>query len=101
MSPSRTAIVVGGGPAGRGLAHRLREHGVSTTLVDPHPDRIWQATYAAWTDELPNWLSTNAFGSRMDTVAVHARTRHEIARGYTVLDNAPSQQNWISTGWRR
>ena len=88
MSPSRTAVVVGGGPAGRGLAHRLRERGVSTTLVDPHPDRTWRATYAAWTDELPNWLSDNTFASQMDTVAVSARTRREIARGYTVLDNA-------------
>ncbi len=87
MTVSRSAVVVGGGPAGRGLANRLRHHGVDTTLVDPHPDRAWHATYAAWTDELPNWLSDNAIAAQTDAVQVSARTRHEIARGYTVLDN--------------
>lgn len=83
----RSAAVVGAGPAGRALAHRLEHHGVDVTLIDPHPDRQWHATFAAWTDELPKWLGDNAIAARIESVRVRGRTDHHVARGYSVLDN--------------
>ncbi|WP_231499014.1 lycopene cyclase family protein, partial [Gordonia alkanivorans] len=45
-------IVLGAGPAGRALAHRLLAAAVPVTVVDTHPDRVWQSTFACWSDEL-------------------------------------------------
>ena len=52
-------IVVGAGPAGRALTHRLLARDVTVTLVDPAPDRPWRSTYACWADEIPDWLDTD------------------------------------------
>ncbi|WP_433262458.1 lycopene cyclase family protein [Actinosynnema sp. CS-041913] len=77
-------LIVGGGPAGRALAAACSGRGLVTALVDPHPERPWRATYAAWTDELPvdAPIAVSAGGAR-----VVATTEHRIARGYAVLDN--------------
>ncbi|MFT4041792.1 MAG: lycopene cyclase family protein [Gordonia sp. (in: high G+C Gram-positive bacteria)] len=83
----RSAVVVGAGPAGYALTHRLLHHGVRTTLIDPHPAFGWQSTFAAWTDELPEWLSENVIGARTDAVRVHGHTPRTIARPYSILDN--------------
>jgi lycopene beta-cyclase len=45
-------LVAGAGPAGRALAAELAVRGLSILLVDPHPDRPWQATHTGWLDEL-------------------------------------------------
>ncbi|RKT56319.1 lycopene cyclase family protein [Saccharothrix australiensis] len=77
-------VVVGGGPAGRALASACAARGLGTTLVDPHPERPWRATYAAWSDELPPGAPVAVSTTRARVVAVH---EHRIARGYAVLDN--------------
>ncbi|GAB2673834.1 lycopene cyclase family protein [Gordonia jinhuaensis] len=85
-NPQFRAVVVGAGPAGRALAQRLAVAGVSTTLVDPAPHRRWAATYAGWSDEFPEWLSPAAVAVELPSVSARARTDHEIARAYRVLD---------------
>lgn len=76
-------LVVGGGPAGRALAAACARRGLGAALVDPHPDRPWRATYAAWADELPEGAPV--------AVAARARafttTEHVLGRDYAVLDN--------------
>ncbi|MFD0360955.1 lycopene cyclase family protein [Nocardia sp. GCM10030253] len=79
-------IVCGLGPAGRVLAHRGLAHGLSVTAIDPHPDRLWSATYAAWEDELPAWLDPAAVGATVDQPTAWGTRCHRIARRYAVLD---------------
>ncbi|NLU81199.1 lycopene cyclase family protein [Rhodococcus sp. HNM0569] len=83
-------VVVGLGPAGRALAARCSALGARVAAVDPLPHAVWRATYAAWTNELPDWLPPDA---RAATVvpSAFARTRHTLARSYTVLDTARLQ----------
>ncbi|MGV9671008.1 MULTISPECIES: lycopene cyclase family protein [unclassified Gordonia (in: high G+C Gram-positive bacteria)] len=83
---STSVIVVGAGPSGRALSHRLLHHGVAVTLIDPAPHRRWTPTYAAWTDELPTWVGGDMVAARVDSVSVYAYRRRDIARGYTVFD---------------
>lgn len=80
------AIVVGAGPSGRALAHRLLREGVAVTLVDPAPHRAWRATYACWTDELPHWLPTDSIAAQVNSVDMRSTERVAVRRGYTVLD---------------
>lgn len=83
--------VVGAGPAGRALAHRGALAGLSVALIDPDPHRQWRATYAAFTDELPDWLDASAVAASADEFTVYTPQRRRIARGYTVL-SAPRLQ---------
>ncbi|GAA3874280.1 hypothetical protein GCM10022243_44130 [Saccharothrix violaceirubra] len=76
-------LVVGGGPAGRALARACVGRGLDTALVDPAPARPWRATYAAWSDELPADARTR---SESRAVVVATR-RHDLDRGYAVLDD--------------
>ncbi|MFI9818391.1 lycopene cyclase family protein [Saccharothrix variisporea] len=77
-------LVVGGGPAGRALARACAAIGLETTVVDPRPDRPWRATYAAWSDELPEGAPVAVETSRTRVWAVR---EHRLGRGYAVLDN--------------
>lgn len=55
--------------------------------IDPHPDRPWPATYAAWVDEIPGWLGPGvlrAVAARPHVWTVRERT---VERAYAVLDN--------------
>lgn len=79
-------VIVGGGPAGRALATRCIAHGLSVILADPHPERAWSATYAAWADELPVWLPDTAVSSRITRPAVWAETESTLDRTYCVLN---------------
>lgn len=90
--------VLGAGPAGRALTHRLVSAGLPVTLVDPRPDRPWRATYACWTDELPHWVGSDVIAAQVDGVVVTAGTRRTIARGYCVLDTAALQQRLTIDG---
>ncbi|HEX2857892.1 MAG TPA: lycopene cyclase family protein, partial [Propionibacteriaceae bacterium] len=56
--------VVGLGPAGRALAHRLLARGARVLAVDPHPERPWLPTYGGWAHQLPDWLPERVVGSR-------------------------------------
>jgi lycopene beta-cyclase len=81
-------VVVGAGPAGRAVAHRGSLAGLDVAIVDPHPSRVWSATYAAWEDELPLWLSPSVIATRHRPITVYTGRRHTIDRPYVVLDSA-------------
>ncbi|WAC55358.1 lycopene cyclase family protein [Gordonia sp. SL306] len=80
-------VVVGAGPAGRALTHRLLQRGVEVTLVDPHPSRPWRPTYACWADEIPAWIPRDAVSAQTDSVEIRAPDAVRIERGYAVFDN--------------
>lgn len=90
---SSGVIVAGAGPAGRALVHRLVRAGVSVTLVDPKPDRVWRSTFACWSDELPHWIEPSAIAARTERVGVAGRDLAEVARGYTVFDTPGLQRS--------
>ncbi|MGZ8179696.1 lycopene cyclase family protein [Williamsia sp. SKLECPSW1] len=86
-------VVVGAGPAGRGVAHRAAAAGMDVAVVDPRPSGRWPATYAAWEDELPSWLPDDVVASRAPWVAVHTGRRHVVDRPYVVLDGDVLQRS--------
>ncbi|PTR27636.1 lycopene beta-cyclase [Rhodococcus sp. OK519] len=55
--------------------------------VDPHPDRPWSPTYAAWVDELPRWLGSGVLRSRVPHPQAFGTRTHLLDRAYGVLDN--------------
>lgn len=79
--------VVGGGPAGRALAAACAQRGLATVLVDRAPEAPWTATYGGWVSDLPADLPAACVAA---TAAGHAvaLTRHDLGRGYAVLDTA-------------
>ncbi|GAY12502.1 lycopene cyclase family protein [Pseudonocardia sp. N23] len=78
-------LVVGGGPAGRALAAACAARGLTTTLLDPAPQRPWRSTFAAWADELPPGLTPGVVAARATGRAV-ALTEHRLGWDYVVLD---------------
>ena len=84
--------MLGLGPAGRALAHRLSVSGIDVLAVDPHPHRTWTPTYAAWRDELPEWLPESVIGAAVDRPAAWTTKRQVIDRPYVVLDTAALQE---------
>lgn len=90
--------ICGLGPAGRALAHRCLARGMSVVAIDPNPQRRWQATYAAWTDELPPWLDAAAVAAMIARPHAHGLRAHTIPRSYTVLDTARLQHSLDLTG---
>lgn len=78
--------MLGLGPAGRSVAHRLRAAGVDVVAVDPNPDRRWRPTYAAWDDELPAWLPPAVVATRTPHARAWAHGEHRLERTYVVLD---------------
>ncbi|MFE3957433.1 lycopene cyclase family protein [Nocardia sp. NPDC059091] len=93
-------LICGAGPAGRALAHRALAHGLSVTIVDPHPRRRWTATYAAWADELPQWIAPEAVGATVDRPIAWAQHRIELDRRYVVFDTARLQDSLDLPGAR-
>ncbi|WP_168706104.1 lycopene cyclase family protein [Gordonia paraffinivorans] len=91
-------IVLGAGPAGRALAHRLLAAAAPVTVVDLNPERVWKSTFACWTDELPGWLADSAFAARLDRVGVAGTALEEVDRGYTVLDTPGLQRSLTLDG---
>ncbi|MGL4177049.1 MAG: lycopene cyclase family protein [Dermatophilaceae bacterium] len=86
MSTARhDVLVVGGGPAGRALAGACARAGLSTALVDPHPDRPFTATYGCWADELPAGLPSSVVAARARGRAIGHRI-HELGWEYAVFD---------------
>ncbi|WP_254699277.1 lycopene cyclase family protein [Rhodococcus sp. SGAir0479] len=88
MTTTCDLAVVGLGPAGRALAHRAAAAGLTVTAIDPHPDRPWSPTYAAWTDELPAWLGPHILRATSRRPHVFGTRAHVLDRPYAVLDNA-------------
>ncbi|GAB4585492.1 lycopene cyclase family protein [Nocardia sp. IFM 10818] len=86
-------VVCGSGPAGRALAHRALSRGLSVTVIDPQPHRRWTATYAAWADELPGWLSPQVVAAAVDQPVAWGTRRAELDRRYVVFDTAGLQDS--------
>lgn len=85
--------VVGLGPAGRALASRCADSGLTVLAVDPHPDAPWIQTLSLWADQLPPWLREVACGvdvlaHRVAEPAMYAPDRAVLPRDYAVIDNA-------------
>ncbi|NYE00643.1 lycopene beta-cyclase [Kineosphaera limosa] len=80
--------VVGLGPAGRALAHRLIRTGLSVLVIDPDPGRPWRQTLGGWSRQLPAWLPVEAVGARAQNPVIRAEASYPIRAGYAVLDNA-------------
>ncbi len=93
-------IVLGLGPAGRSVAHRCVHAGLDVLAVDPHPDRRWTPTYAAWADELPTWLGPDTVASRTARPSVWTTHHQYIDRTYCVLDTPALQDCLAITGAR-
>ncbi|GMA17520.1 lycopene cyclase family protein [Deinococcus metallilatus] len=87
-SPATDALVVGGGPAGLGLAAELAACGLRVWLVAPHPPRPFPATYGAWLDELPAWTRTCLADVWTDVRAYTGERPTPLLRPYALLDNA-------------
>lgn len=92
--------VCGLGPAGRALAHRCLVRGLTVIAVDPAPERRWHATYAAWADELPDWLAADAVAATVARPLAWGTRAHRIDRPYAVLDTARLQDSLDVTGAR-
>lgn len=89
--PLPDVAIVGLGPAGRALAHRCLLRGLNVLVVDTSPDRAWAPTYAAWEDELPEWLDRSSVASRVPHPAVRAGRSHTLDRTYCVFDTRTLQ----------
>ncbi|GAA1373111.1 lycopene cyclase family protein [Luteococcus sanguinis] len=83
--------VLGLGPAGRALAHRLVAAGASVLAIDPSPQRPWRPTYGGWREQIPGWLGTEVIGASSDRTDLIARSRHRLPGTYVVLDNEALQ----------
>ncbi|MDT2007525.1 lycopene cyclase [Rhodococcus opacus] len=88
LRPIWDVAIVGLGPAGRALAHRATAAGLTVASVDPLPRRAWSATYAAWEDELPEWLPPGAVATRTPHPTAWTTRRHTIERTYCVLNTS-------------
>jgi lycopene beta-cyclase len=86
-------LVCGLGPSGRALAHRASMRGLGVVAVDPYPHRRWTATYAAWADELPDWIDASAVGAAVDRPVAWGTRRFDIDRRYLVFDTAALQDS--------
>ncbi|MBA8794519.1 lycopene beta-cyclase [Friedmanniella endophytica] len=92
MTRHAQVVVLGLGPAGRSVAHRLATVGVPVVAVDPNPDRRWTPTYAAWEDELPDWLPPQVVATRTPRPHAWAGREHVLDRAYVVLDTVGLQK---------
>ncbi|KAF0847360.1 lycopene beta-cyclase [Nocardia caishijiensis] len=91
-------IICGLGPAGRAAAHRAAGRGMSVVAIDPHPERTWTATYAAWADEVPEWVGDEVFAGDGVEPTVWAVGEHRVRRDYRVFDTARLRQALALTG---
>lgn len=90
--------VVGAGPAGRAIAHRGALAGLQVALIAPDVDARWKPTYAAWADDLPDWLDPSAITARSPTVAVYTPARRVLDRAYVTLGTAELQDSLTLDG---
>ncbi|EYB66908.1 lycopene cyclase, beta and epsilon [Deinococcus phoenicis] len=81
-------LVVGGGPAGLGLAAECAAGGLSVRLVAPHPPRPFPPTYGAWLDELPAWTRACLADVWTDVRVYTGERPTPLLRPYALLDNA-------------
>ncbi|WP_158600693.1 lycopene cyclase family protein [Tessaracoccus antarcticus] len=79
--------VVGLGPAGRSLAHRLAAAGLEVLGVDPHPGRSWAQTLGGWRRQLPAWLPADVVATTAHDPQIRAADSYPIRDEYAILDN--------------
>lgn len=84
--------VVGLGPAGRALTHRLVRSGLRVLGVDPHPERAWPQTLGGWRRQLPEWLPRDVVSVTASDPLLRAAGDHTIRDEYAILDNAALQR---------
>lgn len=84
---SYDVAVVGLGPAGRALTHRLLTHGLAVVALDPHPDRPWPHTLSGWQDQLPPWLPAHVVGASARDPLLRTGIDRAMRARYAVLDN--------------
>ena len=83
--------VVGLGPAGRALASRCADSGLTVLAIDPRPDAPWNQTLSMWADQLPPWLREAVCGvevlaHRVSEPAMYSPDRAVLPRDYAVID---------------
>lgn len=83
--------VVGLGPAGRALAHRLASRGVRVRAVDPDPGRRWHQTFGGWERQLPPWLPAEVRGVTPRTTVLRTQDEHPLPDRYVILDTGRLQ----------
>ncbi len=93
-------VVLGLGPAGRSVAHRLAAAGVDVVAVDRSPARRWTPTYAAWADELPDWLPASVRRTQTYGPRAWAGGEQIVPRTYVVLDTPGLQDALTLDGVR-
>lgn len=98
MSTSFDVAVVGLGPAGRTLAHRLSLSGLTVLGVDPHPPRAWTQTLGGWTRQIPAWLPGEVVALIVDEPHLRAAGDYIIGDQYAILDNTLLQRSIPLTG---
>ncbi|WP_245746530.1 lycopene cyclase family protein, partial [Nocardia altamirensis] len=72
--------------------------GLTVAVVDPAPDRAWQATYAAWADELPDWIAPSAVAATVAQPTAWGTRAHRIDRPYVVFDAERLRTSLALTG---
>ncbi len=92
MTAQFDVAVVGLGPAGRTLAHRLALAGQDVLGVDPHPHRTWPQTLGGWTRQIPTWVPDGVVALTVDEPHLRAAEDHIIHDQYAILDNALLQE---------
>lgn len=90
--------VVGLGPAGRALAHRLAGAGLDVLGVDPHPERTWPQTLGGWRRQLPGWLPDDVVAATASDPQIRAAAQYPIRDQYAILDNTAVQGATPLTG---
>lgn len=90
---SGDVVIAGLGPSGRSLAYRCAQRGLRVVAVDPHPQRVWKPTYAAWADELPCWLAPHALAAVVPAPSAFGTREWEIPRTYVVFDSEGLQRS--------
>lgn len=98
MTTQFDVAVVGLGPAGRTLAHRLALTGLNVLGVDPHPERAWPQTLSGWSRQLPAWLADGVVALTVKDPHIRAAGDHVIHQQYAVLDNSALQRSTPLTG---
>ncbi|WP_454163492.1 lycopene cyclase family protein [Gordonia iterans] len=92
-------LIVGAGPAGRALAHRVLVHGGDVILVDPDPHRPWTATFGAFADDLPAWLAVDrVIACAAPEFVVYTPTRRAVPRPYATLSATGLQRELDISG---
>ena len=89
-------VVLGCGPAGWAVADACARRGLEVTLVAPHPDAPWRATYGLWADQAGG-LPADA---RVRTASEVRAAGRVLDRGYAVLDNASTVAAYAAGGVR-